>query len=184
MAQAKPRSASGPDAPKILRIGIIQGEKIVEERLVRKRENVTVGQSAKNTFVVPASNALPRSFTLFELTPQGYALNFTDGMDGRISLGDNVVALPALRQAGKAEKKDGVYHVLLGDKSRGKIVIGDVKVLFQFVAPPPVQPRPQLPASVRNSLLQNMDWMLVGVLAASFLVHFGFVIYLRTIDFP
>ncbi len=183
MAQQTSKS-TGPDAPKILRIGIIQGEKIVEERLVRKRENVTVGQSAKNTFVVPASNALPRSFTLFELTPQGYALNFTDGMDGRISLGDNVVALPALRQAGKAEKKDGLYHVLLTEKSRGKVIIGDVKVLFQFVAPPPVQPRPQLPASVRSSLMQNLDWMLVGVLAASFLVHVGFMIYLRNVDFP
>ncbi|MEO6954494.1 MAG: AgmX/PglI C-terminal domain-containing protein [Polyangia bacterium] len=183
MAQAKPRGSSA-DAPKILRIGIIQGEKIVEERLVRKRENVTVGQSAKNTFVVPASNALPRTFTLFELTPQGYALNFSDGMDGRISLGDSVVALPALRQAGKAEKKNGLYHVMLSEKSRGKIVIGDVKVLFQFVAPPPVQPRPQLPASVRSSTLQNLDWMLVWVLAASFLTHFAFVIYLRNVDFP
>ena len=184
MAQAKLRGSSGADAPKILRIGIIQGEKIVEERLVRKRENVTVGQSAKNTFVVPASNALPRSFTLFELTPQGYALNFSDGMDGRVSLGDSVVALPALRQAGKAEKKNGLYHLVLSDRSRGKIVIGDVKVLFQFVAPPPVQPRPQLPASVRSSTLQNLDWMLVWVLAASFLTHFAFVIYLRNVDFP
>jgi hypothetical protein len=183
MAQPKP-ILRGPEAPKILRIGIIQGEKIVEERLVRKRENVTVGQSAKNTFVVPASNALPRMFTLFELTPQGYALNFTKGMDGRISLGDNVVALPQLREAGNTQQKDGVYHVLLTDKSRGKVVIGDVKVLFQFVAPPPVQPRPQLPASVRNSIIQNMDWMLVGVIAASFLMHFGFVIYLRNVDFP
>jgi hypothetical protein len=172
MAQAKPRAATGPDAPKILRIGIIQGEKVVEERLVRKRENVTIGQSAKNTFVVPASNALPRTFTLFELTPNGYALNFTEGMDGRISLGDNVVALPALRQGGKATQKGGgVHHVLLTDKSRGKVVIGDVKVLFQFVAPPPVQPRPQLPASVRSSLLQNLDYMLVTVIAASFLLH-------------
>src|SRR4030081_1813582 len=114
MAQAQKK---GDTDLKILRIGIIQNGKIVEERLVRKRENVTVGQSARNTFVVPASNALPRTFNLFELTPQGYALNFTDGMDGRISLGENVVALPALRQAGKAEKKDGIYHVLLTDKS-------------------------------------------------------------------
>jgi hypothetical protein len=170
------------DAPKILRIGIIQGSKIVEERLVRRRENVTIGQSAKNTFVVPASNALPRSFTLFEVGPQGYVLNFADGMDGRVSLGDQVVALPALRQ--KAPKKGDLWHVQLNDRSRGKVVIGDVTVLFQFVAPPPVQPRPQLPPSVRSSLLQNLDWMLVAVVAGSFLVHFGFVVYLRNIDWP
>src|SRR5258706_16238820 len=108
MAQLKvPRDLS---PLKILRIGIIQGGKIVEERLVRKRENVTIGQSAKNTFVVPASNALPRSFTLFELTPQGYVLNFADAMDGRVSLGDQVLALPALR-GGKAQKKGELWHV-------------------------------------------------------------------------
>ena len=104
-------------------------------------------------------------------------------MDGRVSLGDQVVALPALRQ-GKAQKRGELWHLLLNDKSRGKVVIGDVKVLFQFVTPPPVQPRPQLPPSVRASLMQNMDWMLVAVVAASFLLHFGFVIYLRNIDWP
>src|SRR5262245_29209098 len=173
-----------PDgAPKILRIGIIQNGKIVEERLVRRRENVTIGQSTKNTFVVPASNALPRTFTIFELTPAGYALNFSDSMDGRVSLGEQVVALPALRQ-GKAQKRGELWHLLLNDRSRGKVVIGDVTVLFQFVTPPPVQPRPQLPPSVRSSILQNMDWMLVAVVAASFILHFGFVIYLRNIDWP
>src|SRR4051812_40869239 len=170
-------------APKILRIGIIQNGKIVEERLVRKRESVTIGQSTKNTFVVPASNALPRTFTIFELTPAGYAINFSDMMDGRVSLGDSVVALPQLR-AGKAQKKGDLWHLMLTDRSRGKVVIGDVTVLFQFVTPPPVQPRPQLPPSVRSSLMQNLDWMLVAVIGASFLIHFGFVIYLRNIDWP
>jgi outer membrane biosynthesis protein TonB len=179
MAQLK-----NPDgAPKILRIGIIQNGKIVEERLVRKRESVTIGQSTRNTFVVPASNALPRTFTIFELTPAGYAINFSDMMDGRVSLGDQVVALPALRQ-GKAQKKGELWHLLLPERSRGKVVIGDVTVLFQFVTPPPVQPRPQLPPSVRSSLMQNLDWVLVAVVAASFILHFGFVIYLRNVDWP
>ena len=62
MAQALKFAPEG--GTKILRIGIIQNGKIVEERLVRKRENVTIGQSTKNTFVVPASNALPRTFSI------------------------------------------------------------------------------------------------------------------------
>ena len=87
----QPRPATPPQ-PKILRIGIIQGGRIVEERLVRERVSVTIGQSAKNMFVVP-SDALPRSFVMFEVFPQGYALNFTPQMDGRISLGDAVLPL-------------------------------------------------------------------------------------------
>src|SRR3954463_15398293 len=99
-AAARQAQVGSAPKPKILRIGIIQGGRIVEERLVRKRENVTVGQSAKNMFVVPASNALPRSFTIFELTPAGYALNFTEGMDGRIAFDQNVapVTLQQIRQ--------------------------------------------------------------------------------------
>lgn len=181
MAQALKKTEA---EPKSLRIGIIQNGKIVEERLVRRHESVTIGQSTKNTFVVPASNALPRTFTLFEVTPNGYALNFSDSMDGRLSLGDQVVALPALRQGGKAQKRGELWHLMLTDRARGKVIIGDVTVLFQFVTPPPVQPRPQLPPSVRSSLLQNLDWMLVAVVAASFILHFGFVLYLRNIDWP
>ena len=81
-----PMPTSGIAKPKILRIGIIQGGRIVEERLVRKRENITIGQSAKNTFVVP-SDALPRHWLLFEVTGNRYTAHFSDGMDARIAVG-------------------------------------------------------------------------------------------------
>src|SRR5688572_17267357 len=112
-------------APRILRIGIVQGTWIVEERLIRKRSPVTIGQSSKNTFVVPASNAVPRSFVLFELVGASYALNFTDGMDGRIAT-EQSVPLTALKQ--KAQKRGSVYHLPISDHARGKIMIGDLTV--------------------------------------------------------
>src|SRR5262245_8876295 len=171
--------------PKILRIGIIQGGKIVEERLVRKRDNVTVGQSTRNTFVIP-TDALPRSFLLFEVSghTHGYSLNFTDGMDGRISLGDQVLSLADIKSQGRAQRRGPVWHLPLNDKARGKVVIGDATILFQFVAPPPPQPRPQLPPSVRGSIAQTLDWGLIALLGMSLLAHFGFVAYLRTVDWP
>ncbi len=64
------RRLDRPRKLKILRIGIIQGGRIVEERLVRKRENITIGQSAKNMFVV-LSDALPRNWLLFEPAAAG-----------------------------------------------------------------------------------------------------------------
>ena len=178
-----PPSMRAMTLPKILRIGIIQGGKIVEERLVRKRESVTVGQSTKNSFVIP-TEALPKTFTLFELLSNGsYALNFTDGMDGRISLGDQVLALPQTKQ-GMAHRKGQLWQLPLNDKARGKVVVGDATILFQFVAPPPPQPRPQLPPSVRGSFAQTLDWFLIAILGISLIGHFGFVAYLRTVDWP
>jgi hypothetical protein len=168
--------APPPPVPKILRIGIIQGGRIVEERLVRERISVTVGQSAKNMFVVP-SEALPRTLIMFEVTPQGYALNYTPQMDGRISLGDSVVPLAQLQQR-SAPRPGGFFQLPLTDKSRGKVIAGDMTLLFQFVTPPPRQPRPQLPPSVRGGFGSQIDMMMATVLGISTALHAAFFIYL------
>ena len=59
-AQKGAAPAQPINQPKILRIGVIQAGKIIEERLIRKRDSVTIGASPRNTLVVPAST-LPRS---------------------------------------------------------------------------------------------------------------------------
>ena len=67
------------------------------------------------------------------------------------------------------------YQIRLTDEARGKVVIGETTFLFQFVAPPPVQPRPQLPLSVKGGLASQIDWSLTIIAAFSFLLHFGLV---------
>src|SRR5882762_4829886 len=57
-------------------------------------------------------------------------------------------------------------------------------ILFQFVTPPPPQPRPQLPASVRGSLTSDIDWFFTTIAVASFMLHLLLVIYLRNVDWP
>src|SRR6185295_12560448 len=105
MAQRPMTPAQQPQGPrpKILRIGVILGGKIVEERLIRNRENVTLGQSAKNTFAIPAAE-LPKSWTLFQLVQNRYVLNLAEGMDGRLSDGGQVQTLGQLKQAGQARQ--------------------------------------------------------------------------------
>jgi hypothetical protein len=175
--------SSGVVKPKILRIGIIQGGRIVEERLVRRRENITIGQSAKNTFVVP-SDALPRQWLLFELSGNRYQAHFSEGMDARIAVGSEIISLAQLKQTGKIQKRGQSYVMPLDERSRGKIVLGDMTILFQFVTPPPPQPRPQLPSSVRGSLTSDIDWFFTTIAGISFLIHLVVVIYLRNVDWP
>ena len=66
--QSQPQSPQQQQAPRqrILRIGILLGGKIVEERLIRERTSVSIGQSMKNTFSIPVEG-LPLEFTLFAL---------------------------------------------------------------------------------------------------------------------
>jgi hypothetical protein len=175
---------TGPASkPKILRIGIIQGGRIVEERLVRKRENITIGQSAKNMFVVP-SEALPRNWLLFQVSGNQYVAHFSEGMDARIAVGNEIISLAQLKQTGKIQKKGQSFELPLDDRSRGKITLADMTILFQFVTPPIPQPRPQLPASVRGSVLSDLDWAFAVTCAISFLAVLSFVIYLRSVDWP
>jgi len=181
-ARQLPSGAASPKV-KILRIGIIQGGRIVEERLVRKRENITIGQSAKNMFVV-LSDALPRNWLLFELSGAGYVAHFSDGMDARIAVGNEIISLSQLKQTGKIQKRGPSWVLPLDERARGKITLADMTILFQFVTPPPPQPRPQLPASVRGSALTGVDWFFTIIASLSFLFHLIFVIYLRNVDWP
>jgi hypothetical protein len=157
--------------PKVLRIGLVAAGRILEERIIKQRTSVTVGPSEKCTFVVPAN--LPPQFKLFELVGGDYYLNFLEGMTGRVALATGITDLVALK--GQARRVGNAYQVRLTEEARGKIVIGETTFLFQFVAPPPVQPRPQLPLSVKGGVANQIDWNLTIIAAFSFLLHFGLV---------
>lgn len=141
--------------PKVLRIGVIQNGKIIEERLLKKHGSVTIGQAPRNTFVLPVQ--LPH-FTLFEFKGGRYFLVFTEEMDGRVSVQNAVVDLKTLRTKGIAKQRGHKWYLPLSEKTRGKVLLRDVTLLFQFVNRPPAIPKPQLPAIVKGNFLSNVDW--------------------------
>jgi len=157
--------------PKVLRIGLVMGGRIVEERVVKRRTSVTLGSDEKSMFVVQAN--VPSRFKLFELIHGDYYLNFLDGMTGRVALATGIADLEAL--SGQARRIGPAYRVPLTEEARGKIVVGATTFLFQFVAPPAPQQRPRLPLSVKGGLGSRIDWGLTVIAAFSFLVHFGVV---------
>ncbi len=155
--------------PKVLRIGVVQSGRVIEERIIKQRTHVTVGPSEKSMFVI-SSDTVPANFRLFELVVDEYCLNFVDSMSGRIALPSGVSDLSVLKGHAKRSAQ-GVYQIKLTEDSRGKVVLGDVTFLFQFVAPPPVQPRPQLPVAVLRGAT-SIDWTTTMIAAFSFLLHF------------
>jgi outer membrane biosynthesis protein TonB len=166
--------------PKVLRIGLLQGGKIIEEQIVRRKENVTIGQSEKNTFVIPHPK-LPGRYTLFEVRGGSYTLNVKPFMEGRLSTPSGVVDL-----AGGAARR-----ITLDEKSRGKLSIGDATLLFQFVVPPPVQPRPQLPAAVRGfwikhiiALFMPAEGFIGWIWGLSLAAFIGLVVFFHVHDWP
>lgn len=166
------RAMSVAAGPKVLRIGLVQSGRVIEERIIKQRITVTVGSNEKSMFVIP-SQAVPPMFKLFELVGNDYYLNFLDGMTGRVALATGITDLQSLR--GSAKKVGGAYQVKLTEEARGKVVVGETTFLFQFVAPPPIQPRPQLPLAVKGGIASTIDWTLTIIAAFSFLLHFGIV---------
>jgi hypothetical protein len=157
------RAISLVDGPKVLRVGVLRGGRVLEERVLKSRATVTVGASEAATFVI-ASSLVPPLFPLFERVGPDLFLNHRQGMTGRLALASGIAELPA-----------GNGRLKLGEDARGKVVIGETTFLFQFVAPPPAQPRPQLPLGVKGGLATSNDWALTLIAAFSFLVHFGVV---------
>jgi hypothetical protein len=166
------RAMATATGPKVLRIGLVASGRIVEERIVKQRTSVTIGPSEKSMFVIQAPS-IPPNFKLFELIGADYYLNFLDGMTGRVALQTGITDLGALK--GQARRAGNAYQVKLTEDARGKVVVGETTFLFQFVAPPPVQPRPQLPLAVKGGVGSQIDWNLTTIAAFSLLLHFGLV---------
>jgi len=158
--------------PKVLRIGKVQGGRVIEERVVKQRTHVTIGSSHTNMFLASGSN-VPETMRLFELVANEYVINLSDAMTGRVALPSGITDVAQARASGLAKRVGNYYQLKLTDDARGKVVVGDTTFLFQFVAPPPVQPKPQLPLAVQGGLASQIDWTFTIIAAFSFLLHFG-----------
>jgi outer membrane biosynthesis protein TonB len=169
--------------PKVLRVGVIQGGKIVEERVIPARAPVTVGASAKNTIVVPQSN-LPATTTVFAWQGDRYQLFFAANQEGRIQSAQGAADFGALISQGLAKKEGRGYSVPVGEEQRGKVLLGEVTLLWQFVTPPPEAPRPVLPKEAKGNHFRSMDKLFVSVLTASMLVHGAAYLALANTDLP
>lgn len=151
---------------KVLRIGIIQDGKIVQERLIKAGETVTVGEAASNTFVFPQTQLPAKSFELFTAVGESYALAFTEQMKGKISSGGAVVGLDKLRTDPTVARQGEAWRLTLSQQDRGKISIDNITVLFQFVPPPPVQAvKPMEAMDFRPRLLEDDDPVFLGFTA-------------------
>ncbi len=156
----------GTRASRILRIGIVIGGKIVQERLIRAGDPVTIGDAATSTFIFPETGLPAGTFAIFCPVPGGYELHFTDHMKGKVSSGGAVVALRQLRDEGSRRSRG--HALRLTEQDRGKITMGGVTLLFQFVEPPPQNAVVPLRAmDFRPRLLEEDDPVFLGFLSVN-----------------
>lgn len=168
---------------KALRVALIEGASITEDRTFTRRGPVTVGERATDTFVVPAWGQRS-SLTLFAPVGGVYHLAFTDEMEGSLSLGGQQHSLEEVREQGLARRRGGTLLLPLTDDAKGRVAVGGVSLVFQFVAPRVDPPRPPLPPGVRGLVLDSADRLFFGVLGVSLLVHFSGATFLAMQPVP
>lgn len=181
MAKPESKNPREPNGTRVLRVGLVVGGRIVEERVLGPGETLSIGSSERNT-IVHAGPGMPSRFDLFQFIAGEYFLNFTDAMVGKVSVPAGMGDLAELRGSGHARDAGGYRQVGLDDRSRGRVTIADTTLIFQFVDPPPKAVRPQLPTTVMGGFGSNVDWTFTAFVAASFIFFFGFGLYLSQLD--
>ncbi|HZI04652.1 MAG TPA: hypothetical protein VEZ71_11545, partial [Archangium sp.] len=117
---------------RILRVGLLQGTRILEERHLHKPGDFTVGQDPKSTLVLPLPE-LPASFPVFEYRASQYNLVFNEAMRGRVNLGSSDVDFHTLRSQGMAMQRGAQYILPLQESARGVVELDkDLRLFFQF----------------------------------------------------
>jgi hypothetical protein len=154
-----------------LRIGVLLGDKLVEERVFRTGTPITFGQSLRCMLSVPG-DGIPEAHVLFASDPPRgrVLLRLAPNMRGRLGLGDTQQELAA------------GATVPLEQGARGRLQIGDATLLFQEIAAPPIAPRPALPASMRPSLVDRVDRRVAAIVGLSLAAHFGIALYAWATD--
>ncbi|MGF1511403.1 MAG: AgmX/PglI C-terminal domain-containing protein [Myxococcota bacterium] len=150
---------------------------------MKKRETVSIGSSDKATFQV-TSDGLPAHFDLFDYDGQHYHLRYTSKMEGKIQLDDGkVMTFERFADEGQVKMRRGEKSVPLPDSSRGKVVVGDVTVLFQFKDIALGATKPVLPAELRGSFIQTIDTQFASILVGTAVVCLSIVAYARSLPY-
>jgi hypothetical protein len=142
-----------------LRIGVVLGDRLVEERLFTGEGPVTVGQSLRCALSLPVEG-VPREHVLAAVDQGHFMLRLAAGMEAKVA-----------RKGGAIEVITGPAELRIEAGLRGRVRIGEATILLQEVARPASTPRPQLPAAVRGSFADRIDSRLAMIIGVSLVVH-------------
>lgn len=154
-----------------LRVGVVLGDQLVEERVFPHGAPVTFGHALRCALSIPG-DGVPEAHVLFAPDQGRMLLRVTANMRGRVVHGEHVRS-----ELHEGPGDRGVWTIVLEPGARGRLQIGDATLLFQDVAAPAAAPRPVLPASLRGTLGDRIDRRLAAVIGASLLAHLGIAAY-------
>lgn len=134
-------AAASARLPKVLRVAVVVDDLLCGEVHQQKPGSISVGSDYRSDVVV-FGRAVPLKHVLFDYRGGSYYLDVPPEARGKVSMGAKAFPIGALRQKFGA---GDVLRVKLGPRAKGKLLLGDSTIMFQFTAPklpPPILPFP------------------------------------------
>ena len=127
---------------KVLRIASITDDLVCDELHQSAPGSVTAGRDVESQLLV-FGPTMPGHHVLFELDKQGgYTLVLPAWSSGLLKLRGKAMRIADLW---RKQSKDGPLRLRLDPSARGKLVLGETALLFQFAPPAPVPPKEPFP---------------------------------------
>lgn len=159
---------------KVLRIASITDDLVCDELHQSAPGSVTAGRDVESQLLV-FGPTMPGHHVLFELDKQGgYTLVLPPWSSGLLKLRGKAMRIADLW---RKQSKDGPLRLRLDPSARGKLVLGETALLFQFAPPAPVPPKEPFPQEYRARALGSMSRLDMATLLASVLLLGPWFIY-------
>jgi|JI10StandDraft_1071094.scaffolds.fasta_scaffold213066_2 hypothetical protein len=170
---------------KVLKIGIVVEEQLVQERVIDASATVTLGGGARSTFQAEKTGLPGEEFPLFVWREGKYWIRFVPGVKGKLtSEGEKKSLERVVKEAGAAKDGDA-WWLPLNEEDKGKVEAGAVTVLFRFVeAPPPPAPVTPDVFDFRPRLVEDDDPIFFGWLAIGTAMALVFGVWVSNAERP
>lgn len=160
MKAAPPARAS---TSKVLRVAVLVDGLVCDEVHQHAPGSISFG-SDYNADVVLFGSRAPVKHTLFDFRAGRYVLDLPAHAKGKISLGSKTVTVSELRrQYGSGDR----VRVTLDPRAKGKLLLGESTVLFQFAPPKPLPPKLPFPVEFKARLKDSFSPLEQYTLAGS-----------------
>lgn len=169
----------------VLRVGVVRDKQVVDERIVKAGEAVTIGTGQFNTFTFDDVEAeVGERFELFGYKHGAYYLRFAEHMSGMIKADDDSVSIADLKSgtplAGqRAIERKGDYTFTLSESSKGRVEFAGYSFVFHFVSSPAVVVQHK---AITNEMVFDDDDKNFASILGLFSVTFGALMWWVTIQ--
>lgn len=154
-----------PKVAKVLRVAVIVDELVCDEVHQHAAGSISVGSDYRSDMVLFGAHA-PLRHPLFDYRAGAYVLDLPANVRGKVSMGGKSFTIGSLRKRFAAGDK---LRVKLSPRAKGKLLIGDSTILFQFTAPKPLPPRLPFPVQFKPRFDQMWGSRELSTMAVSVL---------------